>query len=158
MPRPRGAATAEEGLVNALVHSPAATFLRVIDYVDLHGDLEQPCSTIITAAVAIAQRGVGVTPGLIRDELRRTREWDRETACWLAYVAAQGPPSASIAHYANVVVARSARRRTVNWLSALLAMADDASETELAVTIDVFATMMSETFERLRLLRENTGG
>ena len=156
--RQKGFLRTEERLVGAIVQSPALTVLQVAGFINSQDDLDGPARIILSAAIDLAQVGISPTPEFVIDELRRSGQLDRRTACWLACATAHCTPPGSVRRYAAMVVAASLRRRVRNWSTTLASLAETGSETDLAVTTEVVATKIAEGFERLRFLRQCTDG
>lgn len=153
-----GSLRSEERFIRAITRSSAATVLDISSFVDSQGDLGEPARVILCTAVGLAQLGIAPSRDNVVDQLRRSELLDRRIACWLASAMGQDTPADSVHCYAQMVVAQSLRRRVRNWSNELLAMVESGTETELAVTTEVFATAISEVFERLRFLRQGTDG
>jgi len=154
----RGYLRTEERLIGAIVRSPALTVLQVAGFIDSQHDLDDPTRVILSAAIDLAQIGIAPTPEVLIDELRRSGNLDRRTACWLACATAHDTPPGSVRRYAAMVVAASLRQRVRNWSTTLTSLAETGSETELAITTEVFATKIAEAFERLQFLRQDSNG
>ncbi|WP_396912725.1 hypothetical protein [Mycolicibacterium sp.] len=153
-----GSLPADELFISALLHSVAPTVVQIAALVDAQRDLDGPALRSFRAVVDIAQRGIAPAPELVADELRRAGSLDRRTACWLSNAASARVGCETARHYAAVVVATSVRRQIRNVGSDLAVLAATASEVELEVTIEHFAAMISDTFNRLAVLRGGHDG
>ena len=151
---PNGPLGVDEHLIGAVIRSPAMTVLDIASFVDSRGDLDEPARAILDVAIGLAQAGIEPNRENVVGELRRSDLLDRRTACWLASAAGCDTQAEHIRRYAETVVAASLRRRVRNWSTALIEVVDSGTETELAVTTEVFASRIAEVFERLRSLRQ----
>jgi hypothetical protein len=88
------------------------------------------------ALVALAHQNITPAPQLVLDELRRTGELDRPTACWLTSVATAGAPPETARRYAATLVSETLRRKVESWGLTLIAAAETAAEDELKTLID----------------------
>jgi hypothetical protein len=99
--RQNGFLRTEECLIGAIVRSPALTVLEVADFIDPQDYLDDPARVILSAAIDLAQIGPAPTPEVVTDELRRSGQLDRRTACWLACATTHDTPPGSVRRYAG---------------------------------------------------------
>lgn len=144
-----------ELLVCALLYSSGFTVIQIAEFIDADADLDEPPRRAYRAIVSLAQLHISPAPELVLDELRRTGQLDRQTACWLATALTAGAPPEAARRYAAIVVADCLRRQVESWSLTLLAAAGAAAEDELTVLVDRLVQTFCATFGRLGALRGN---
>jgi replicative DNA helicase len=149
--------SADQLLVCALLYSACPTVVQIAEYVDADADMDEHARRTYCATLDLARQNISPAPQLVLDELRRTGQLDRQTACWLASATTAAAPPETARRYAAVVVANSLRRQVNSWATTLISIADTASEEELETIIDRVAHTIATTFARLAALRGDSG-
>jgi len=145
--------SAAELLVCAMLYSSSAAVTQIAEFIDTEADLDECARRAYRAMVSLAQLDISPSPELVLDELRRTGQLDRQTACWLATAVTAGAPPETARRYAAIVVAECLRRQIESWGLTLAAAAGAAAENELKVLTDRFSQTVYATFDRLGVLR-----
>ena len=150
--------SATELLVCALLYSSSAAVTQVAECMDAEADLDEPARQAYLAMTSLARLDISPTPELVRDELRRTGQLDRQTSCWLTTAVTAGAPPEMARRYAAIVVADCLRRQIEGWGLTMAAAAGAAAENELKVLINGFSQTVCATFDRLGVLRGTAHG
>ena len=140
-------------LVCALLYSGCPAVLQIAEYVDPSEDLDEPARSGYQAVVALAHQNITPAPQLVLDELRRTGELDRPTACWLASAATAGAPPETATTLRRHPCLRDAAPQGPKLGLTLMAAAETAAEDELKTLIDTSRQQITATFARLAPLR-----
>lgn len=155
LPPIAGVPSPSELLACALLYSGSAAVIQIAEFIDAELDLDEPGRRVYQAMVSLARLDISPAPELVRDELRRTGQLDRQTACWLTTAITAGAPPETARRYAAIVVGQCLRRQVESWGLTLAAAAGAAAEDELGVLVTRFSQTVCETFGRLGVLRGN---
>jgi|GEM_PF-3520937 replicative DNA helicase len=145
--------SAAELLVCTLLYSNSSAVIQIAEFIDAEADLDGSARRAYRAMVSLARLDISPAPELVLDELRRTGQLDRQTACWLATAVTAGAPPETVRRYAAIVVAECLRRQVESWALTLVAAAGAAAEDELKMLVDKFSQTVCATFDRLGVLR-----
>jgi replicative DNA helicase len=140
-------------LLGALLWSPQRTAIDVLALVAAE-DIENPSVAAVLVAVrALAFAGRPTSPQLVLDELRRSGAATGLVLGHLRAAVTSGAEPLAVNAYAAAVVAASLRRRISSAGRAMVELADDGSEHDLAQLVAKSAAAIKATAVRLAALR-----
>jgi len=140
-------------LIGALLWAPIQITVPVLGLVD-DDDLEHPAEATVLAAIrTLALAGTPTGPQLVFDELKRTGEAKALVLDHLRAALTSGAEHLAADAYAAAVVASRFRRLVANIGNAMTVLADVAPEADIVRVVTSGATQITETAERLTILR-----